>query len=311
MILVLSQMGLLILCGAGWRIIRPGGLDAGVTRHVLATLVFNLLLPALVLTVLWEARLGLDSFRMSFFGMAIVLFGAVLGHLMGRLGRVQAPRRGAAVLGIAFGNITYIGLPLLEHLYGPWARTIVVHVDVFAGLPLALTFGLWIARRHGTPSGNEGSLWRPLLVNPPLWAGLLGLALNLSGYRQPAAVERFLEPLADGVAPLMLFCLGLSLEWRAWRGSNLPLGLAVSAAKLLIVPLFGLWLGGALGFRGNTLTALVLEAAMPCMLFGVLYCDRYRLDSAFYSFAVLLSTACATLTLPLWEHWATRLPTLL
>ncbi|MFM8443743.1 MAG: AEC family transporter [Methylococcus sp.] len=310
MILVLSQMGLLILCGACWRIIRPGGLDAGVTRHVLATLVFNFLLPALVLTVLWEARLGLDSFRMAFFGVAIVLFGAVLGQVMGRLGRVQAPRRGAAVLGIAFGNITYIGLPLLEHLYGPWARTIVVHVDVFAGLPLALTFGLWIARRHGTPPGNEGSLWRPLLVNPPLWAGLLALALNLSGYRQPAAVERFLEPLADGVAPLMLFCLGLSLEWRAWRGSNLPLGLAVSAAKLLIVPLFGLWLGGALGFRGNTLTALVLEAAMPCMLFGVLYCDRYRLDSAFYSFAVLLSTVCATLTLPLWEHWATRLPTL-
>lgn len=310
MIQVLSQMGLLILCGACWRIIRPGGLDAGVTRHVVATLVFNWLLPALVLTVLWEARLSLDSFRMAFFGVAIVLFGAILGEVMGRLGRVAAPRRGAAVLGIAFGNITYIGLPLLEHLYGPWARTIVIHVDIFAGLPLALTFGLWIARRHGTPPAGEGPLWRPLLVNPPLWAGLVGLTLNLSGLPQPAGVEHFLKPLADGVAPLMLFCLGLSLEWRAWRWSNLPLGFAVSVGKLLIGPLFGVWLGMWLGFRGNTLTALVLEAAMPCMLFGVVYCDRYRLDSAFYSLAVLLSTVCATLTLPLWEHWAARWPLL-
>jgi len=40
----------------------------------------------------------------------------------------------------------------------------------------------------------------------------------------------------------------------------------------------------------------------------VVYCDRYRLDSAFYSLAVLLSTVCATLTLPLWEHWAARWP---
>jgi predicted permease len=308
MVSVLARMGLLILCGAGWRIIRPGDLDAGVTRHVVATLVFNLLLPALVLTVLWDARLGFDSFRMSFFGMAIVLFGAGLAQVTGWVGRVPKPRLGAAALGIAFGNITYMGLPLLEHLYGSWARTIVVHVDVFAGLPLVLTFGLWIARRHGTPPEGEGSWLRPLLINPPLWAGSLGLGLNLSGLPQPEWVAHFLEPLADAVAPLMLFCVGLSLQWQAWRRANLPLGFAVAVAKLLVVPLFGLWLGGSLGFRGDTLTALVLESAMPCMVVGLVYCDRYQLDSAFYAYAVLLTTLCATLTLPLWEHW-TRLPT--
>ncbi|WP_460028436.1 AEC family transporter [Methyloparacoccus murrellii] len=308
MVQVLMQMGLLILFGAVWRTLRPGGLDAGTTRHVLTTLVFNLLLPALVLTVLWDARLGLDSVKLSLYGAAIVFIGAGVAWLMGRAGRIQRHRLGAAMLGIAFANITYMGLPLLEHLYGPRARAIVVHLDVFAGMPLVLTFGLLIARQHGTPPRGEGSLLRPLLVNPPIWAGIAALALNLSGIRQPAGLQHFLEPLADAVAPLMLIAVGLSLQWQAWRRANLPLGLAVMVAKMIVMPLLGLGLAWLLGFRGETLTALVLEAGMPCMLFGVVYCDRYRLDSGFYAMTVLLTALSATLTLPFWHRWVGSLP---
>lgn len=308
MIPVLLQMGVLILCGSGWRIIRPGGLSAEMTRHVLTTLVFYVLLPALVLTVLWDARLGMDSLKLSLFGALIVLFGVVLAWLMGQAGRVAPHRRGPLILGVAFANITYMGLPLLEHLYGPWAKSIVVHLDVFAGMPLVLTLGLVIARQHGVPPAGEGSLLRPLLINPPLWAGLLALGLNLAGIAQGDRLRRFFEPLADAVSPLMLIALGLSLQWRAWRRINLPLGMAVVVAKLLAAPLFGLWLAWTLGFRGDTLAALVLEAAMPSMLFGVVYCDRYRLDGGFYALAVLLTTLFATVTLPLWHRWLSALP---
>jgi hypothetical protein len=49
MVSLLAQMGLLIFCGIAWGIIKPGGLDADLARRVLTTVVFNLLLPALVL----------------------------------------------------------------------------------------------------------------------------------------------------------------------------------------------------------------------------------------------------------------------
>ncbi len=307
MVRVLLQMGVLILWGAAWRIIKPAGLDAAVTRHVLTTLVFNLLMPALVLTVLWEAELGLDSLKLSLYGMAIIFFGALLAFAIGRIGRVARPRRGAAMLGIAFANVTFMGLPLLEHLYGPWARTIVVHLDIFASLPLVLTFGLIIARQHGTPPKGEPSLLRPFLINPPLWAACIALALNLAQIPQPDEIRRFLEPLADAVAPLMLMSVGLSLQWSAWRRVNLPLGMAVVGAKMLLAPLFGLGLAWLLGFRGDTLTAVVLESAMPSMLFGVVYCDRYRLDGAFYALAVLMTALAGTVTLPLWHGWLTQL----
>jgi hypothetical protein len=40
---------------------------------------------------------------------------------------------------------------------------------------------------------------------------------------------------------------------------------------------------------------------MPSMIFGVVYCDRYRLDASFYALIVLLTTLTATVSLPFWH----------
>ena len=68
----------------------------------------------------------------------------------------------------------------------------------------------------------------------------------------------------------------------------------------MAAPALGLWLALRLGFQGDTLAALVLEAAMPSMVLGVVYCDRYRLDTAFYALVVSLSTVTALVSLPFW-----------
>lgn len=310
MVAVLMQMGALILCGAMWRIIRPGGLDADPTRVVLTTVVFNLMLPALVLSVLWTADLGLETLKISLYGAAIILFGAVITWLAARFRAVDPQRLGAAILGIAFANVTYMGLPVLEHTFGPWARSIVIQIDLFAGMPLVLTFGVLIARHYGTVEAGENGWVRPLLVNPPLWAALAALALNLGGVAQPGWMERFLAMLSAAVVPLMLLALGLGLRWNAWHWRNLPLAGVVLVFKLIAVPAFGLWLGLELGFRGDTLSALVLEAAMPSMLLGVVYCDRYRLDTSFYALVVTLTTLGAMFSLPFWYHRVAAAPSL-
>jgi predicted permease len=304
MVSVLMQMGALILCGAMWRIIRPGGLDADPTRVVLTTLVFYLLLPALVLSALWTADLGLEMLKISAYGAALIFFGAALTWLASRFRRIEPQRLGAAMLGIAFSNVTFMGLPVLEHIFGPWARAIVVQIDLFSSMPLVLTFGVLIAKHYGMPAADGGHPLRPLLVNPPLWAACAALGLNFGGIPQPAWAEHFLAPLSAAVVPLMLIALGLGLRWDSWHRRNLPLALVVVLLKMIALPLFGLWLAWELDFRGDTLAALVLEAAMPSMLLGVVYCDRYRLDTSFYALAVTLTTLFAMVSLPFWHEQA-------
>jgi len=302
---ILAQMGFMISCGVAWRIIRPGGLDADHTRLVLTTLVFNGLMPALVFTTLSRADLGAESLKISLFTVLVILFGAAMTWLASPLFRVGQRQMGAALLAVAFPNVTYLGLPLLEHLFGAWTRSLVIQVDLFAATPMVLTVGVLIARHYGDKRSDDGKAAAlALLLNPPLLAAVLAVGMNLGGMTAPGWLAQALEKLGSAVVPLMLISLGLGLRWNAWQWRNIPAAGLVLILKLLLMPALGLVLATALGVSGQTLTALVMEAGMPSMLFGVVYCDRYRLDTAFYAMLVTITTLASLASLPLWHDRA-------
>jgi len=302
MVPVLLQMALLIACGVGWRVLRPGGLDPDDTRRVLTGLVYYLLLPALVLMVLWQAPLGLNSVRIAASAAGGVLGALGLGWLACRVCRVSPRVAGAAILAAGFPNATYMGLPVLEQTLGSWARSIAIQYDLFACTPLLLTLGIALARRYGR-GGDDGHPLLGLLKVPPLWAAVGGVALNLIGVPAPAPLHGALDMLAAGVVPLMLIAIGLSLRWEVVNVGTLRTAVPILLIQLLAMPVLVWALGGTLGLSGVQLKAVVLEGAMPSMVLGVVLCDRFGLDTGLYAAAVTLSTLCSLITLPLWFVW--------
>ena len=215
---VILNMTALIACGIFWRLLRPGGLDADSTRQVLTSLVYYLLLPALVIQVLWKAPLGISSFGIAVSAAVGVLVCILLSTLICRRCHHDGRVTGAVVLAASFPNATYMGLPVLESLFGEAGRSIAIQYDLFACTPLLLTVGILVARIYGQYN-NPASLWRSVLRVPPLWAALFGVLLNLSGIGMPAALDQWLEMLAVGVIPLMIFSLkpkflrNISVDW--------------------------------------------------------------------------------------------------
>lgn len=134
------------------------------------------------------------------------------------------------LLASAWPNATYLGLPVLEKTFGPWARSVAISYDLFACTPLLFTLGVLLARRFGAGGLRQGFL-APLLRVPPLWAALAGL----------------------------------KAEWRL---------------------------------------AVMLEAAMPSMIFGIVLADRYGLNTGVYAAALTATTLLSLVTLPLWHAWA-------
>lgn len=299
---VLAEMGALILCGLLWRALRPGGLEADVVRRVLTGVVYYLLLPALVLLVMWGAPLGWDSLRISVAAASGVVVALGLSWALYRLRGDSRPVIGAMMLAAAFPNATYLGLPVLESLYGDVGRGVAIQYDLFACTPLVLTVGILVARRFGS-RGGEGEGPLALLRVPSVWAALTAIALNVAGVPLGNWLDVWLERLAAGVIPLMLFSLGLALEVSGWRMRQLP---AISLVVLIQLALMPLWVwggGGALGLEGVILQAVVLEAAMPSMVLGLVFCDRFGLDTGLYASAVTLTTVLSLATLPLWFTW--------
>lgn len=302
MLQVLIQMSALILCGITWRLTRPMGIDADVARRVLAGLVYSLLLPALVLSVLWRTELGIDSGRIALAAASGVLGTMALAWLLFRFTKTPRPIAGALILASAFPNATYMGLPVLEQLFGPAGRSIALQYDLFACTPLLLTVGILLASAYGEHHEKASPL-RALLKVPPLWAALLAIGLNLSGVALPEGLASWLKMLGGAVIPLMLIALGMGLKWSHWQKSYLPLLPPALLLQLMVMPLIVMSVGKGIGLNGDLLVGVTMEAAMPSMVLGMVLCDRYGLNTGLYAIVVTLTTALTLVTLPLWYGW--------
>jgi predicted permease len=297
---VLVQMTGLIVCGIAWRVFKPAGLEPAQTRKVLTSLVYYLLLPALVLSVLWKAELGNTTLLIALSAAFAVAVGMGLSVLSCRACRSSPPVAGAVILAATFPNATYLGLPVLEAAFGPWARGVAIQYDLFACTPLLFTLGILVASRYGNTAEMARNMAGELLRIPALLAAVLAVFLNIMEVPSHAVLDGLLGLLERGVVPLMLFSLGLSLEWNRAHWQTLPSVIPVVVLRLFIVPAIIFLFASVIGLTGEWKAAVVLETAMPSMVLGIVFCDRYNLDVSIHAAAVTITTVLSLLTLPMW-----------
>lgn len=303
MVSTLAQMTAIMLLGTMWRILKPAGLSADQTRLVLTQLVYYLLLPALVLATLWKARIGNETLLIALVcGTGILISGSSLWLLLRRF-RIVNAQTGALILAVSIPNVTYLGLPVLEQTFGDFGRSVVMQFDLFGCEPWLFTLGILTAQYYGETDQKHPPLWLSLCKVPPIWAAVVAVTCNLNQIIMPVWLNAILTTLSSAVVPLMLLSLGMGLQWQSVRWSNFPKVLPVIVIKLGLMPLFALALALQSGMHGQFLTASILEMAMPSMMFGIVLCDRYHLDSALYAMTVTLTTLLSLLTIPLWYSY--------
>ncbi|WP_019865294.1 AEC family transporter [Methylovulum miyakonense] len=294
----LIQMALLMACGVAWGIFRPAGLSARHTRVVLTNIVYYLLMPAMILEVLWKTDLGIQSLQYTVLGWGSLTVAVLCAWLIGRLFKLEKKRLGTLILGSTFPNITYLGLPILEQTFGSWARPVVIQMDVFSATPYLFTVGLLIARHYGEEDQHK-SPWLALNA-PPFWTAAIAVALNMNGVIAPDWLMAALQKLSVAAAPLMIVSLGMALDWQAISWRNMPYMPPVLLIKMFAMPLCAWSIASQLTLDAQHRAATVLDLAMPSMLFGIVFCDRFRLDSPLYAMIVTITTLSSLITLPIW-----------
>jgi predicted permease len=298
---ILLQMTAVMSCGIFWGMFRPAGLTAELTRKVLTSVVYYLFMPALILDVLWRAEIGLKSLYFSLLGATTIIFSMLWVGWAGKLLRFEHKQLGALVLA-AVPNVTYLGLPVIEQVFGTQARSIVIQLDLFAAAPLVFTIGIMTARFYGeSDSATHQPVWT-FFNAPPFWTAAVAVLLNVSAVPVPFWFSGVLHNLSAAVVPLMLFSLGLALSWKIVKPSSMGYVAPVILGKLFLAPLLAFYLASYLPLDGRDKAAAVLDLAMPSMLLGVVFCDRYRLDSLLYAMTVTITTIISLFTLPFWHH---------
>jgi predicted permease len=299
MLMVMLQMALLISLGVLWQRYAPVHIAAIAHRRALTDLVFYILLPALVLRVIWLTPFDATSVSIALTALSVLVVSMSLMWLCLKGMNVTRPQQGALLLAATFPNATYLGLPVTGQVLGNWTQAVVLKFDLLACTPVLLTMGILIAHRFGTTQDEMHPI-QTLMRVPPLWALAIASVLNLADIPQPALLGNALQTLAGGVVPLMLIALGMSIRWDTIKAQFIPMLVPVCTISLIVAPLVAWSVGAVLAIEANTLVAVVLLAAMPTMIFGIVICERYQLDGALYAAAVFLTTVLSIATLSVW-----------
>ena len=249
-------------------------MDSSLTR-----LIINVTLPCLILASasssdgLPDVSVVLQLLGFSALGYVIALaVAAVLPPLM----RAPAQEGNVYRFATVFGNVGFIGYPVLSAIYGPTA----VLYAAIASIPNSLVLysvGEAMLQSAAAP-GTEGAADEAL----PLRRRLARMARSTMS---PTLLASLAMLALMRYNPLDMFT-----NWRAY---------VTAVARLLLVPLAMLALMGGLVPDELVRGVIVVGAAMPVASVGVLFCLLYGLDVKPMMQATFLSILGSVASIPL------------
>ena len=280
-------------------------MDSSLTR-----LIVNVTLPCLVLASassadgLPDGEVVAQLLGYSALGYALALaVAAVLPVLM----HAPAAERNVYRFVTVFGNVGFIGYPVLSAIYGPTA----VLYAAIASIPNSLvlySIGEAMLQSAGTSDTAEQSLGlgqRALrmaksVASPTFLASLGLLALVLLHVSDLGVLGQGLSVVGNFTTPAALLVTGAALasynplemftNWRAY---------VAAVARLLVVPLVMLAVMGGLVPDAFVRGVIVVGAAMPVASVGVLFCLLYDVDVKPMMQATFLSIVGSVVSIPL------------
>jgi len=302
-IVFLSYLSLISL-GILWRLI-PNLPDASTMRTAISALVIHILLPLLTISVIARAPFDDVLWQIPLTGL-IVTFGCLLSAwLIYRIAQATVFKdmndrtMGSIIIGAAWCNATYLGLPIITGVFGDELAFLPVMYDVLALTPLLWTLGVVIA---GYARGDSNApiervrlAAKKIVTLPPIYAVIIGLTLKYMHVELPSFILHISDIAGKAVPPIMMISVGMALTLPQWK--SIILLIPAIMIRLLFAPLLASACILLFSMNASIGNALIMESGMPTMVLTMALIDMYGLDSRILSHLIALTTMCSFITL--------------
>lgn len=272
----------------------------------LTSLIMNIIMPCMIV----KSMMGAFSWNeLKHCGqlllIAIVLWFITFGlaqlvyRLMGKTASARIMR-----FSMMYTNFTFVGIPVIESLYG---STGVFYFVVFV-VPYRMVY-YSSAEPLLSPPGQQNrkrTLKEQLKgwFSAPVIAVFVGLILYLTQLKLPSPIAGVISSLGSCASPLGMLLCGMSLGRYPIRRLLRPKYFWAPLVRNLLLPALILGLTLLIGLERELARVVVMFTALPIASLIAAFTIQYDPDeeSQFESAAaVLLSTALACLTIPLWS----------
>ena len=213
---------------------------------------------------------------------------------MVKLLHLQKNRAGIYQAMLLFGNIGFIGLPMIA---GVFSEKGVLYASVFMIMD---QFMLWtLGVKLLSPEG-EGWFALKKLVNPATVAILLGMILMLAQVRIPALLDTALQKIGSTASPLAMIYVGGIFAGISFRRYIREISLyGIVLVKMIVAPILLFLILGIFPVGEEIRMAMALIVGMPTMTAVVMMTNASGLDGDYALGGVFVTTVCGIMTLPM------------
>jgi predicted permease len=232
-------------------------------------------------------------------GFGLTLLSMALGWYVARaLGLTIGHGLRTFALAVGLTNYGYLPLPLMDAMFGPESRAVLLVHNV--GVEAAIWTGGVLVVTGLSPL--EG--WRKL-INAPVIALLLAITANLTGAAAhvPAPVMTLVHALAACAIPLGLLMTGVSIQPHLDDPKQLVnprVTLTAWLLRLVVLPWVFLLAARYLPCPVELKRVLVFQAAMPSAVVSIIVARLYGGQPLVAVQIILGTTALALFTIPFW-----------
>lgn len=253
---------------------------------------------AMQLEFSWEILNNCKYVVLVFLG--VVIFAMILSKILTTVIRLPSSQSGIMAFMMVFGNTGFLGLPVLNGLFGKEAVFYGALCDSSVDL---LIFSLGVTLIRQAAKGDERmGLGETLkgIINPCFVCVIIGLVLYVLQITLPDIISGPLDMLGSATSPLAMMVVGAHLGRISFREMFMSKpSYLVCLLKLLVAPAVALIFVKLLVGSGTIFgTVIVIEAAMPCAMLSVILSEYYKADVEFATKGVMLTTILSLITIP-------------
>ena len=261
-------------------------------------LVLYICAPALMIYSVLDSKLDYsvgDVLLLLLYAFIFNLLALLLGWIFARVFCRRKEQRGSFQLVASFGNVAFMGYPVVGAVYGSGA--------IFLASVCTMPFNLFLYSIGSIlPSGQRGTgiPWKKVFINPALISTLLAMVIFFADIHLPDLATDTIGYLANMVVPLSMIVIGSSLGMMDAKSVLLRWEYyAVSLVKLIIFPIVLFFLFRLFIHDEMILGLLLILALMPSAAMTSVLCAEYGGDRDFANGSIFISTVLSLATVPL------------
>lgn len=262
-------------------------------------LIKNVTLPLLVLTSVTGQHVGREAAGEAgivvAFAFGILAFLAGAGLLTAKLFHLSERETPVHVCLGTFGNVVFLCYPLVQAVFGDEG---ILYAVFYAIANDSMLWTLGVA----SVSGEKGLKSLKHLINPCTVTFVAALSMLVLGLRLPSGINEVFSTVGSATTPLSMLFIGATLSGISFVGAlKKPQIYILSAVKMLLAPTLVMLIlrGLSLPLSRAAAGALIFQAAMPCQTIFAVIAAEYKLDSAYASEIIFMTTAFSAISLPI------------